>query len=112
MEFLAGTGLRSDHEGICIGVECWTRTLFAADHDEMRERALDRNAQRRGHLNVLRRAPKPHDANVDASVYQTDQRILKEAGEPCCVGLPALRALQSGACSQDAAHDSGHGARD
>ena len=58
---------------------------------------------------VIRGAPEPHDAHVDAPVHAADERILKEDRKPRPRSRAALHALQLLQSSQDTASDARDG---
>ena len=52
------------------------------------------NPGHRTRLDQLRRAPEPHDADVDAPVHPSDERLLQEARQPHPRAVALLRVLQ------------------
>jgi hypothetical protein len=64
----------------------------------------------KAHFNVLRRAPEPHDADVDASVHAPDECVQQESREPSRGGRrPILHVLQLWARASDAPRDARDG---
>jgi hypothetical protein len=53
-----------------------------------------RRPQSEARLNQLRRAPEPHNANIDAPLHSLTNAFSKEPGEPRSDGRPILDVLQ------------------
>ena len=78
----------------CIGIEM--RPIMGDPDDGAR-------------VDLVRRAPEPHDAHVDAPLHAADERVLKEVREPRARGRAALHALQLLPRAPDAPRDAGDG---